>query len=314
MMTGDVQSAVQLDFVAFGDLGVDSVVRLDHLPDADEKLWVDPAGEFAGGMMGNAAVAAASLGASAAVVALLGSDTRGALVLHELRRRGVDTRHVQTIDSPTFWTLSLTTPSGERALIQFPTLAFGADWARAPEAVKQARWVHTAAEQGDPVRTLLHDAKRLGATTSLDVEFPFVLRTDLPDILSFVDVAFLNSGAAEALGGVEEAARQVRASGAGTALVTMGAEGVYMLQRDGRDRFLPAHKVQVVDTNGAGDAFAGGFAAGILKGFSESDAAELGVFVAGLSTTAMGGYGPELGLRELRKLAKKSGYSWPALL
>lgn len=314
MMAGGVQAAASLDFVAFGDLGVDSVVRLDHLPDVDEKLWVDPAGEFAGGMMGNAAVAAASLGVSAGVVALLGSDARGTLVLDELSRRGVDTRHVRTIDSPTFWTLSLTTPSGERALIQFPTPAFGADWMRAPQALEQVRWVHTSAEQGDPVRTLLHDAKRLGATTSLDIEFPFVLREDLPDILSLVDVAFLNSGAAEALGGVEEAARHVQTSGAGTALVTMGADGAYMLQRDGRQRFLPAHHVQVVDTNGAGDAFAGSFAAGILKGFSEGDAAELGVFVAGLSTTAMGGYGPALSNAELRKLAKRSGYSWPALL
>jgi len=116
-------------FLACGDLAVDSVVMIDHFPTADEKLWVEPAGDYPGGMMGNAAAAAASVGIHAGVVALVGSDDHGRLVMDALHRRGIDTRFVREVDAPTFWTLSLTLRSGARSLIQFPTSAFGSDWA-----------------------------------------------------------------------------------------------------------------------------------------------------------------------------------------
>ena len=60
-------------------------MSIDHLPQADEKLWVEPVGDFSGGMMGNAAVTVASLGISAGVVALIGNDARGEIVLDGVR-------------------------------------------------------------------------------------------------------------------------------------------------------------------------------------------------------------------------------------
>jgi ribokinase len=297
-------------FLAFGDLGVDSVARIDHLPRADEKLWVEPGGDFSGGMMGNAAVAAGSLGISAGVVALIGSDERGRHVLDGLRSRGVDLRFVREVDAPTFWTLSLTVSTGDRTLIQFPTAAFGCDWDFDRSILAGTRWVHTIAEEGDPVGPFLREARETGPMTSLDIEYPFVLQADLTAILPSVDVAFLNSAAADALGGPESAAHYARSKGAGTVLVTLGAEGALLATADGTTAFVGAYKVDAVDTNGAGDAFAGAYAAGILKGFDPYAATELGVFVAGLSTTAYGGHGPKHTLAELRALARTAGYDW----
>jgi len=298
------------DYLAVGDLGVDSIAMLDHLPRADEKLWVEPVGDFPGGMMGNAAVVVAALGISAGVVALIGSDERGTLVLDALRERGVETGTVRRIDAPSFWTLSLTVPSGDRTLIQFPTPAFGADWDFDRGILPGCRWVHTIAEQGEAVVPLLRDARAAGATTSIDIEFPFVLRIDLPAILPHVDVAFMNTGAAEALGGVDEATRFAKEHGARTVLVTLGAEGAFLQDRAGHTRHIPAIEVEPVDTNGAGDAFAGAFAAGVLKGFDEIEAAELAVFMAGRSTTALGGFGPDVSIDDLRELARSGGFGW----
>lgn len=308
-MTGAVGHTPE--YLAFGDLGVDSVARLDHLPRADEKLWVEPAGDYPGGMMGNATATVASLGVSAGVVGLLGEDARGAFVLEALQRRGVDTRMVRSIDAATFWTLSLTTSTGERTLIQFPTPAFGADWERFDHGwLRQARWVHTAAEQGAPVAALLAEAQASGARTSLDIEFPFVLRDDLHELLAHTDVAFLNAAAADALGGVEEAAGSAQAGGAVTVVVTLGERGAFLLDRSQAATVVPAHEVVPVDTNGAGDALAGAYAAAVLKGLTERDAVQLGVLVAGLSTTVMGGHGANIGLSALRGLAKEHAYAW----
>jgi ribokinase len=299
------------EYLAFGDLAVDSVARIDHFPRADEKLWVEPAGDFPGGMMGNAAAAAAALGRSTGVVALVGSDDRGRIVMEGLRTRGIDTRFVVEVDARTFWTLSLTVVSGDRTLIQFPTPAFGVDLERFDLTVLgRTRWVHTIAEGGGFVPPLLREARLAGVTTSLDLEYPSILGADLDAVCPDVDVAFLNRAAAATLGGPEAASERLQQAGAGSVLVTLGESGALLRRRDGGLLSVPVHRVESIDTNGAGDAFAGAYAAGILGGFTETEAAELAVFMAGVSTTALGGFGPRLSLAELRARAQAADRQW----
>lgn len=300
-----------VDFLAFGDLGIDSVVRLEHLPGRDEKLWVEPEGDFPGGMMGNAAAAAASLGVSAGVVGMVGDDERGSLVVRGLAERGVDTSFVQDGPGPTFWTLSLTTPGGDRSLLQFATPAFGYDWSRFDTArLAGTKWVHTTAEQGDTVLALLRSASTAGARTSLDIEQPFVERSDLPDLLAHTDVALMNEAAAGWFGGPDEAADFVARHSDAVLLVTLGEKGASLHEPGAQPLSIPAIAVEAVDTNGAGDAFAGAFAAGTLRGLPIREAAELAVLVAGLSTTALGGFGPHLSLEDVRSAARERGHSW----
>ncbi len=52
---------------------------------------------------------------------------------------------------------------------------------------------------------------------------------------------------------------------------------------------VPAPKVKVVDTTGAGDAFNGGFLAALVQGRDVSDCLRLGVRIGSLSTRAAGG-------------------------
>lgn len=299
------------DYLAFGDLGVDSVATIDHLPEPDEKIWADPVGDFPGGMMGNAAAAVASLGVSAGVVALLGADARGDVVVDGLQGRGVDTRFVRRIEAPTFWTLSLTTSQGERTLIQFPTVAFSADWTGFDMGLLGAtKWVHTTAEQGEPVDRLLREARAVGVGTSLDIEAPFAGRPDLLQLAANADVAFLNAAAADMLGGPDAAAAVLRDSGAGLVAVTLGSRGALVVGRSGEQRRLDALPVDAVDTNGAGDAFAGALVAGLLNGLADLEAAELAVIHAAMSITVPGGFGRPHPLGEIRDTARELGYPW----
>lgn len=300
-----------VDFLAFGDLGIDSVVRLDHLPERDEKVWVEPEGDFPGGMMGNAAAAAASVGVTAGVVGMVGDDERGALVVRGLAERGVDTSFVQVVPDPTFWTLSLTTPGGDRSLLQFATPAFGFDWQRFdPSLLVGTRWVHTTAEQGDTALALLRSASGAGARTSLDIEQPFVQRNDLPDFLVHTDVALMNAAAAGWFGGPEAAAAFVARHSDAVLLVTLGEAGASLHEPGAEPLRIPAIAVEAIDTNGAGDALAGSFAAGMLRGLPVREAAELAVLVAGLSTTALGGFGPHLSVEDIRGAARERGRTW----
>ena len=299
------------EYMTFGDLSVDSVARVESLPRSDDKLWVEAAGDFPGGMMGNCAATAATLGIAAGVVALVGDDPRGALVLTALRDRGVDTRFVRVIDAPTFWTLSLTVPNGDRALLQFPTPAFGADWDGFDRSILGGiRWAHTVAEQGDAVGPFLREAKSAGVSTSLDIEFPYVLRPDLPDILPNVDIAFCNSTAARELGGPDQAVRRLHELGAGRSVVTLGSSGAIVCDADGSIEMFPARSVDTIDTNGAGDSFAAAFAVGALKDFNTRECTELAIFMAAESTTVLGGFGVSATLEELRSKAAELCHAW----
>lgn len=299
------------DYLAFGDLGIDSVARIDHLPAADEKLWVKPEGDFCGGMMGNAAATVSLLGVSAGVVALLGDDQRGDLVIDDLQRCGVDTRFIRRIHGPSFWTLSLTTPKGDRTLIQFPSPAFAANWDGFDRTrLAETKWVHTAAEQGEEVVRLFVEARRQGVVTSLDVEYPFVSREDLELLMSLTDVAFVNSAAANHLGGPAAGARRVHRMGAGAVIVTLGADGCLLVDPDGVTTSIPAVPIQAIDTNGAGDAFAGAFAVARLREWEHRRAAEFANLVAAVSTTSLGGHGAPLDRDTLRRVAREADLDW----
>lgn len=74
-----------------------------------------------------------------------------------------------------------------------------------------------------------------------------------------------------------------------TLIVTMGEKGCFVSGEDGH-HFVPAHDgIKVVDTTGAGDAFCGGLAAGLVRFSGDIVAAvRLGTAVAALSTTKLG--------------------------
>lgn len=103
-----------------------------------------------------------------------------------------------------------------------------------------------------------------------------------------------------------------RRIGVGTVIVTLGERGCFVSERDAFTR-VPAHRgVKVVDTTGAGDAFCGGFAAGLVRsGGRIVDAVRLGTAVAALSVTKAGA-APSMPARaELRKfLGREQAAAW----
>ena len=77
----------------------------------------------------------------------------------------------------------------------------------------------------------------------------------------------------------ENCAAGLRELGARTVVVKLGAEGCYVDSEEFAG-FVKSERVRAIDTTGAGDAFAGAFLAGILKGQSVLRAAQCGNEVA----------------------------------
>ncbi|WP_457555037.1 carbohydrate kinase family protein [Candidatus Pyrohabitans sp.] len=104
---------------------------------------------------------------------------------------------------------------------------------------------------------------------------------ELKELISASEVIFLNRDEAFHLTGneYERRAEMLLDMGAKMVVVTLGEEGCVIASGSGRIR-VPALKTKVVDTTGAGDAFATGFLYGLLKGYDLETCRKLGNFVA----------------------------------
>jgi sugar/nucleoside kinase (ribokinase family) len=142
---------------------------------------------------------------------------------------------------------------------------------------------------------MLAEARSFGMRTSLDVVFNVrmddpTMRAVLWRALPELDTFMCNAFEAYRLTGEQEyreAVSVLRERGAQTVIVKLGADGCW-LESDQFAQRVPAPQVEVVDTTGAGDAFAAGFIAAILRGESLVGACRAGNHAGARIVTKLG--------------------------
>jgi ribokinase len=90
------------------------------------------------------------------------------------------------------------------------------------------------------------------------------------------------------LAGAERAADALLARGVRNVALTMGANGVFLKNRNLTAHVPAVDAGAVVETTGAGDAFNGGFAVALAEGKDFREAARFACAVAGISVTRRG--------------------------
>ncbi|MGW5687730.1 ribokinase [Nonomuraea sp. NPDC003754] len=109
-----------MDVVVVGSVNADLVVRVDRRPAPGETVLGSDLGTFPGGKGANQAVAAARLGAHAALLARTGSDQYGTRLAAGLAAEGVDTGHVLSTDGPSGVALITVGADGDNSIIVSP--------------------------------------------------------------------------------------------------------------------------------------------------------------------------------------------------
>ncbi|HZT19040.1 MAG TPA: ribokinase [Dongiaceae bacterium] len=251
-----------------------------------------------GGKGSNQAVAAARLGGRTAFISKLGRDAFGRMARELYAAEGIDASCVfETGEEATGGAAIIVDDKGENAIV----VVAGAAEKLTPEDIDRAegllgRSAMFMTQLELPVPLVEHGlglARRLGAATVLNP----APAAPLPDsLLAQVDYLTPNETEAEALTGlriasIEDAAAAAElllARGAGTVVLTLGARGALVRNRE-LLRHVPAVDAgPVVDTTGAGDAFNGGFAVALAEGRDLVAAGEFACAVAGLSVTRPG--------------------------
>jgi len=283
--------------VVVGSLNMDLVMRMARAPVAGETL---PGQEFAmlpGGKGANQAVACARMGASVAMVGRVGIDANGDELKAGLAADSVDAREVKGLASTHTGVASIwVEDDGQNRIVIAPGangLLDPASVARAYPMIDQARMLIVQLEVPLPaVQAAIARARAAGVTVLMN---PAPAAPLPDDIWPQIDILVLNESEASTYAGIPvadpasavNAGQALRARGPARVLVTLGAQGVVIIDATG-PRHKPARKVKAVDTTAAGDTFIGALAAALCEGQSLDDAAELGQAASALCVTRRG--------------------------
>lgn len=283
------------DLLVVGSANADLVIRVERRPAPGETVLGSDLAVHPGGKGGNQAVAAARLGARTALLARVGDDAHGRMLLDAQRAAGTDTTGVLVGGAPTGVALITVDTSGDNSIVVSPganARLTPAD-VRASEAlVAGARVVSTQLEipletVAELVRTLPSDG-RLVLNPSPPAPLPAeVLAACDPLVVNEHEARFiLGDEAGEA---PEQWARGLSALGPRSVVITLGAAGAFVAgPDDGGGVRVAGPRVEAVDTTGAGDAFTAALAWRLGLGESLVEAARYAVRVGAAAVTRPG--------------------------
>ncbi len=283
--------ARRFDLLGVGECSLDTWLEVDALPAAGGKAVVSDWRELPGGQVATATLAAARLGLRAAYAGVVGDDAGAALVLAPLRAASVDCSRVRVAHGARTRAAVIVVErtGGERSVLGY----------RDPRLAAEGEAL--AALSLDDVRLLLLDATDLAVALALARAarargVPVVLDLDTPSphaeaLLACVDFPVVSQDfAVRAYGSADAALARLAALGARLPVVTCGARGA-LAWSGGRPLASPAFGVEAVDTTGAGDAFHGAFAWGLLRGLDIAALLRIANAAAALACTGRGAQG-----------------------
>lgn len=293
----------------FGSLNMDLCMHCKEIPRQGETLAGEGFFTAPGGKGGNQAVAAAKLGAETYMLAKVGQDLFGDMLLESQEKSGVHCEYILRGGSRSGVAIILLSGGDNRILCDY-----GANLQlTAAEALPV---LQKLAQPGDLLLTqlecdmdetfqMLRGAKEMGLATLLNTAPAHTLPARVYADLDFLVV---NQTECEVLTGIfptgeadsRKPLEMLSQRGAAAALVTLGKAGSACLHR-GNLHFVPTLPVKLADSTAAGDAYIGAFACALSKGNSLSQAMTFATRAAAVTITRIGAQQAIPTLEELRQ-------------
>ncbi len=294
------------------DKGVMTLVDENQQHELIEQLDTFEGNKASGGSAANTLIAVSSMGGSSYYSCKVADDDLGHFYLNDLKTAKVDCnmegKHKGGITGKC---LVMVTPDAERTMHTFLGVSSElSPYEVSEDAIKNASYCYlegylTTSESGKAANI---EARKIAEAnnikTALTFSDPFVaehFRDGFTETLGDgIDLLFCNE--VEALSYTQkntlDEAVEVIKTFAKTFAITLGAEGAAIY--DGTDLIsISANPVKAVDTNGAGDLFAGAFMYGLTHGKSYEEA---GILASKASSIIVSQFGPRLKLEQYQSL------------
>ncbi|MDM8334545.1 ribokinase [Limosilactobacillus panis] len=265
-----------------GSLNVDTTMKIKRMPLPGETISTLGKSSAAGGKGANQAVSAARSGAQTFFVGEVGKDSGGEMMLNDLRENGIDVSGIRE---------NAQVGTGSAAILldehgQNSILVYGGanqqlsvdDVNAAKNQIMEADFVVAQFETPQAATLRAFElAKENGVTTILN---PAPAQKIDPAVLKLTDLIIPNETESQALTGIiitDETSMLMSAAkfaqmGVRNLIITVGAKGAFYCTQDGYN-FIPAFKVNAVDTTAAGDTFIGALASQLKPDMSNIEKA-----------------------------------------
>lgn len=286
-----------IDVVGLGACNIDFITRVSRFVEPDDEVDVEKLIISGGGSASNFTVGLSRLNIKSGIIARVGDDYFGRWSLEELKKEGVDAERLLMIDEPTGMVFIAVDPHGERSMYTF----IGANRKfhlkkEDIEYIKASKILHIT----QMYKKVVEDASKHANLLSLSpgaILSSFGIDS-LAKIIKKAHMIFLNKKELSLLTGADlkEGVRMLLDLGVGMVIVTLGGDGANLYTEEGMIH-SPAKKVKIVDTTGAGDAFAAGFVASFIKGRKLKDCLDFANLIASHCVEKFGARGiPRLNL------------------
>lgn len=306
-----------MDVIGFGALNVDYIYEVGNLSSIEiggkacepgAELFLNPkefdeatkilkqkahlASRSPGGSAANTVVALAKMGFSTGYIGKVGRDENGQFLLKNMQ--GVDTSHILR-NEKSGQTIILLDKVRERTIFVLPgcndELTFkeiDLDYA------KQAKFVHLTSFAGEiPTDAERELVEKIGGEVKISFD-PGEIHTQkglvkMTPVIRRTHTVFVTDREAHLLTGEDymEGVREILNYGPQTVVCKLGPRGSYILTRQ-EEFHVPPVEAMPVDRTGAGDVYAAGYLAGLLKGLSIMQCAMLATKAAAQSITGWG--------------------------
>lgn len=283
-----------LEAVVFGVAAMDLVVQVDHLPAADELVLAQGYEYYPGGSGANVAVGMARLGRRVGFWGPLGVGPDAQALVAAFEVEPVDCSACPQASQSQARCIITVDKQGERTIVALG----GAGKVNSAQELDLAylcrgRVLMVTEYCGEIALAALKAGRAAGTVnfynpggTAVAAGFSY-----LAELLPWVDVLQLSrTEIGHLLPGCqpEKAAWRLRQAGVQVVVITLGAAGAWIAFAEELVHIPAMRGLPVVDTTGAGDAFAAGLVCGYLEGKTWPEAARLANAVAALKLGARG--------------------------
>lgn len=285
----------EFDIIGIGALNVDYAYKVDEII-GDDEINIKDYQKFGGGSSANTIYGLAKLGVSCGFVGAIGNDEDGNFILNDLKSIKINTENIAIKkDSKTGLTIIFIDKIGRRAIYVLP----GANRETSKKDLSlnylnRSKIIHFSSFVEDKQLQL---QKRIIKNVSPEVKISFApgalyIKKGLKNIQSILErceMLFINQSEIETLMRKDypKAAEQILKLGCKIILVTLAGAGCFIATKKKRIK-VPVMETKVIDTTGAGDAFAAGFLYGYLNQYNLEKSAIMGNILASCCVEKMG--------------------------
>ena len=283
-----------VDIVGVGHSCQDYLCVVESYPPEDGSTHITELHNQGGGAVATAIVAAARLGANAALIANLGDDDVGTAMLDDFNNESVDTTAVSRLKGVRSLTsyVMINPSNGSRTKFPYrdsmPPIAWNEQQV---SMLKNAKVLHLDGTHYQNAHRAAVLAREYGISISLDGCSRQQDNSLNRKLASMADILIMNAAYPLSVSerpNISEALLEISTWGPEIVMSTAGANGVFAVH-EGEVYHYPPCKVNVVDTTGAGDVFHGAFLVAYLNGKNLEHCIRFAQYAAAIKCEQIGG-------------------------